>query len=187
MVSFYKDGGTDALGRTLETILQFDDDTLAQDPDHIYWLFPLEQQSRKNPNAPTLTEADIAEFKADPEIQNNMRRAFNHMLSFYGLQDNGEKIIPAHNCFERVNVWVDNFSPHFNNISRILKSLNAVGLKDEAKRFMLQLDALYNFRPNISAVVDISDSYGHWRKNSGLTASEIIQSYYAAPEPKIEP
>jgi hypothetical protein len=54
--------------------------------DYIQWLFPLQEKSRFNPNAPILKEEDIYFFRVSQEIKHNLICSLRLMLSFYGLK-----------------------------------------------------------------------------------------------------
>src|SRR5262245_840829 len=69
LVDFYRGAGTDTGGRQLAEIWAWGDDDLEAVHDFIQWLFPLPEPSRFNPDAPRLTEADIATFRGDPLLQ----------------------------------------------------------------------------------------------------------------------
>lgn len=53
--------------------------------DFIQWIFPLKEASSFNPDAPLLTDADIAIFKADPELRQAVFLSFHRFLKFLGL------------------------------------------------------------------------------------------------------
>src|SRR3954471_23369498 len=86
LTDFYRGFGTDAEGRTLGEVWSFDDDRLKDVHDFIQWLFPLREPSRFNPSAPLLTDADVAEFRSDPELRENLLRSFEVFLAFLGLR-----------------------------------------------------------------------------------------------------
>jgi hypothetical protein len=53
--------------------------------DYIQWLFPLDEPSRFNADAPLLTPADRLAFRHET-LAANLRRALDRMLAFYGLR-----------------------------------------------------------------------------------------------------
>lgn len=75
--------GTDGAGRTIDAVLAMDDGPLEYIHDYIQWLFPLATRSMAQPDAPTLTAAEIAAVRADPGAQENLRKATERMLAFY--------------------------------------------------------------------------------------------------------
>ncbi len=163
LVSFYRDGDVDDAGRTFEEVLAFDNDQLEGIHDYIQWLFPLPEQSSCEPDAPTLTAADLETFRSDPAMQENMRRAFNVMLSFYGFKDTGEKVGLAENFNDRSDWLSANDRVHnFMRISRILRSLRIAGLEEEAQRFFGRLDRIY--RHPVARELIGEKSYGFWKQ-----------------------
>ena len=71
---FYRGDGTDSEGRRLEDILRWDDQTLEYVHDFIQWLFPLDEPSAVNPNAPLVTRVDRDAFAADETLAANSAR-----------------------------------------------------------------------------------------------------------------
>src|SRR5687767_8065769 len=84
LVRFYHGDALDVRGRTLDDILAWDDEQLEAVHDYIQWLFPLDEPSRVNRDAPLLTAADRVAFR-QPTVAGNLRRALDRMLAFYGL------------------------------------------------------------------------------------------------------
>jgi hypothetical protein len=80
LLDFYRGLETDTQGRLLEDILAWPDDDLEAVHDFIQWLFPLPEPSQFNPDAPLLTEIDIAAFKSDPLLQANLMKSFERIL-----------------------------------------------------------------------------------------------------------
>lgn len=109
-------------GRTFDQILALDDDTLERSHDIIQWIFPLPERSRAQPNAPVLTPEELAEFRASPPLQIQVRRAAHTFAGFYGLTDEWKK--PRDHNHLR--------------ITRIIRCLTLVGQTEYARRF-------YNF------------------------------------------
>ena len=95
LTAFYRGTGTDVEGRTLAEIWAYSDAELEGVHDFIQWLFPLRERSGFNPDAPLLTDADIAEFRADPTLRANLLRSFEVFLAFLGLRFEGGKVAEA--------------------------------------------------------------------------------------------
>src|ERR1022692_1897101 len=93
LVDFYRGVKTDIEGRHLNDILDWPDDDLEAVHDFIQWLFPLPEPSGFNPDAPLLTEADIAAFKSDPVLQANLMKSFERILTFLGLALSEGKVV----------------------------------------------------------------------------------------------
>lgn len=62
LTEFYKGAGRDSEGRSIAMIWAYSHAQWEASHDFIQWLFPLRLPSRFNPDAPRLTEVDVAEF-----------------------------------------------------------------------------------------------------------------------------
>jgi hypothetical protein len=142
IVDFYGDDeGTTTDGYTLEQIWGWDDDDYELEKNYVQWLFPTPKESRYNPDAPVLGEADIAAFRSDPLLRDRLRRSFVRFLRFLGLAPAGEgRVVEAGN-FERrrPQVW-SHFNHNWLRVSRVLTSLAVLGLDGEARALLAWLD-----------------------------------------------
>ena len=147
MTDFYRGTGTDAEGRGICEIWSWSDDELEAVHDFIQWLFPLSEPSAFNPDAPLLTRDDIALFHGDALLRVHLRKSLERILSFLGLTATLEgKVVEGPNFAIRApEVWQ---TPNHNwlRISRILRSLTLLGLRDEAEQFFNWLDHEYTRR-----------------------------------------
>jgi Opioid growth factor receptor (OGFr) conserved region len=117
--AFLANIGTDGRHRNVEEVLTFSDEKLERVHDYIQWLFPLPTRSSAQPNAPVLTDREIAAIRTDERALDNLRRATERMLRFYGGTE-----------------WWLTWSDHNHlRISRILQSLRLLAGKDAARRF----------------------------------------------------
>src|SRR5258708_22407743 len=121
LVRFYRGEGTDTEGRLLHEIWGWSDDDLEEVHDFIQWLFPLAEPSRFNPDAPLLSEEDIAAFKADERLQGNLRTSFGRFLGFLGLAltDDGQ-VVQGQNFSARVSDVSAIPNHHWLRITRVL-------------------------------------------------------------------
>lgn len=132
-MSFYQ-GGRDAEGRTLAEILSWNDERLEAVHDYIQWLFPTRQPSGVNPVAPLVTDATAAAFADDLVLRDRLRTAFDRMLVFYGLHRKGGRIeIDPSRFALRSRVWLRPGNHNHLRLTRILQSLAALGLGDDAR------------------------------------------------------
>ena len=118
--------GRDGRGRLVEDVLALSDERLEAIHDYIQWLFPLPTRSAAQPDAPTLTAAEIQAIRADGRAKDNLLRAMDRMLRFYG----------------GTNGWL---TPHDHNhlrITRIIRSLRLLLGPDAAQRFHRAILAL---------------------------------------------
>ncbi|MDB5727811.1 MAG: hypothetical protein JWQ00_1016 [Noviherbaspirillum sp.] len=158
---FLSGEGVDNRGRSLASVLRWSDDALEFHHDFIQWLFPLEQASRFNPDAPVLAPRDFAELGKDPRVLDGLRAAFSRMLGFYGLAWDGTKVVKAENWRARSPNWA--LTPTHNDlrITRILRSLALFGLHEEAAAFLAFLETLLGQKPSSS---HRSAALPHWQK-----------------------
>src|SRR5262245_50603371 len=128
LTDFYSGARTDTQGRYLQDIWDWTDADLEVTDDYIQWLFPLKEPSQFNPDAPLLTDGDIAEFRKDLVLSGNLYTSYIRILRFLGLQMTVIKVTEAPNFWNREkDVWS---YPNHNwlRITRILKSLTLLGL-----------------------------------------------------------
>ena len=149
--AFYGGTGTDARGRTLQTILAWDDDALEAVHDYIQWLFPLPERSAFNPDAPILSDADVAAFHDQPALAAALRRSLARMRAFYGLP--GGRARQAQ--------WVTPGNHNMLRLSRMLRSLHLLGLDDDARALLRDLEALY--KAGAGGVIG-PVTLGYWRR-----------------------
>ncbi len=159
LTDFYRGTGTDVEGRTLAEIRAYSDAELEGVHDFIQWLFPLRERSGFNPDAPLLTAADIAEFRADPTLGANLLRSLEVFLAFLGLRFEGGKVAEAPDFAGRPQVWR---SPNHNwlRITRVLTSLRLLGHEDASRAFF---DFLKDYRDGGRSGIT-ADSFRYWEK-----------------------
>jgi hypothetical protein len=136
LLAFYGDGGgRTPSGYTFERILGWADDVWEDRHDFIQWVSPTDEPSRFNSAAPVLDAPAVARFRADPAMRDRLRRAFDRWLAFCGIARTDTGL-----AFDRPNpgVWA---GPNHNwlRITRVLRSLNLLGLPDEARAFFALL------------------------------------------------
>jgi hypothetical protein len=146
LTDFYRCETTDIEGRRIEEIWGWSDDELEVVHDFAQWLFPLPEPSVYNPDAPLLTDDDIATFRHDPVLQANVRKSLDRILTFLGLAMTGSRVVEGPNFAERArDVWQE---PNHNwlRVTRILRSLMLLGLENDALALFEWLDATYGSR-----------------------------------------
>jgi len=168
---FYRGDGPDSEGRRLDEILAWDDRFLEGVHDYIQWLFPLDEPSAFNLDAPLIAPSDRAAFATDPGLAGNVRRAFSRMLAFYGfrLVETGTTI-----QVERTEIWPSRSAvwlrPHNHNFlrqTRIIKSLVLLGQPMLARAFGEALLKEYESAP---AVIGPTTA-GYWKDALSRTYS----------------
>lgn len=146
LLDFYRGLKTDTEGRHLKDILARPDDDLEEVHDFIQWLFPLQEPSQYNRDAPLLTNQDIAAFRSDPVLQANLMRSFERILAFLGLALSDGKVVEGKNFKARVpDAWAS-LNHNWLRITRILRSLTLLGMATQAQAFYERLDAIYTSR-----------------------------------------
>jgi hypothetical protein len=136
----------DDRGRYLRQIQQWPDERLEHVHDFIQWMFPLQERSAVNPEAPVLDAATIAEIRSDRSSQENLRISFHRMLAFYGLQVMPEselRVGCARNFGQRAANWLSGGNHNHLRITRIIKSLNLLGMEAEARALLECLKGIY--------------------------------------------
>src|SRR5690348_15032928 len=83
IIGYFSGKAPDDRGRYLRDIQQWPDERLEAVHDFIQWMFPLEEPSPVNPDAPVLDADTIAEIRARPELQAAVRGSFERMRRFY--------------------------------------------------------------------------------------------------------
>jgi Opioid growth factor receptor (OGFr) conserved region len=156
---FLRGEGADFHGRFFNEILDWDDDRKEGQHDYIQALFPLKEQSMFNPDAYILNDALLEEMKQDPKVIENMHKAFETMLNFYGLRLQDNKIFEAANFDERSEEWLTPSNHNFLRLTRILKSLILFGLHHEAQMLFDALQKIHKQNPEITRT-----SFSYWEQ-----------------------
>ena len=132
----------------LAEVLKQDDDWLEMTHDYIQWLFPLADLSRATLNAPLLDGATIDAFRTDEQLRNHMRASFVRMLQFFGLGISRDGITKASNWDNRKKEWFTTNTHNSLRLTRMLKSLNALGFTWEARTLQCALEGLCTTEPD---------------------------------------
>ena len=150
LLTFYAGTGWDDRGRTFDDVLRFTHVELEDVHDYIQWVFPLFQRSGANPAAPVLDDRTAEAFRRDQSLRRQMRRIFDVMLGFYGLEmvvANGAIRVNQNASFqERRAVWLTRNNHNFLRLTRILKCLSILHASDLSRALLaclLEIDAQY--------------------------------------------
>jgi hypothetical protein len=139
LLRFYRGEATDSEGRRLDEILGWDDRFLEGVHDYIQWLFPLDERSAFNPDAPLVTRADRDAFTTDERLGANLRRAFKRLLAFYGFRlvegDAGSVVEQDESRPSKARLWLQPHNHNYLRQSRIIKSLALLGQPALARAF----------------------------------------------------
>ena len=151
IVDFYRDQIGNTNGNTRQEILGWSDGALEMDHDYIQWLFPSNEASNFNCDAPTLTQEEAAIFQADPELQEKVRESFVRILKFFEFEFSEEDIKPK----QEVPLWLKAFNHNMLRATRVIKSLRLLGLHQEAAAFF---ECLVGFQVRVSG-----NTFEYWR------------------------
>ncbi|MCJ1252788.1 hypothetical protein MMC24_000594 [Lignoscripta atroalba] len=152
LVRFYDPvtNATDSRGRTLSSILAWDDSKLEYSHDYIQIVFPLPEGSPVNPSAPIIDRATFTAFQSRPDLRERLKASFARILSFYGFEmkstEEGLAVIPAPNFPQASQNWVTRFDHNHLRITRIIRSLRVLSMENEAEAFFAALEGVYKAR-----------------------------------------
>jgi len=173
LVAFFKHTGTDNKRRKLELLRTLDYHAMEYNHDYIQWLFPTDEESMFNRNAPILTVDLQRIFSQDEQLRSELRRNFLQFIDFLGFEltggDNGQpqKLqIAAHFEDRKSDCWsAGPVGPNHNwlRISRVLRCLGICGLQAEQKLFMDVLEATVK-----SEKIPVGSSIEKWREHAKL-------------------
>lgn len=132
IIDFYREECGNNNGHYLRDILGWSDGALEMDHDYIQWLFPSNEPSNFNADAPVLTQEEAAIFQADPELQEKVKESYLRILKFFELElSEGEVVRPV----AGTPVWLRAFNHNMLRATRVIKSLRLVGLEKYALAF----------------------------------------------------
>lgn len=148
LLRFYAGVGTDHRGRTIEDIWSFSRDELEHVHDYIQWLFPLDEPSAFNPDAPLVDAETATRFRDDAELRGHLQVSLTMMRNFY---------------FGGESTWVTPHNHNFLRLTRMLKSLTLLGLGDKATELLAQLETVYRAHPGTVGATTLA----YWRNAVG--------------------
>ena len=160
IVDFYSGKTKDTCGRTLREIHAWDYNELETVHDYIQWLFPLSEPSQYNPRAPVLDAEQIAKFHTDNELRGQLLASFDKMLGFYGFIRNNQSIVRSNSWEERSRNWLRPGNHNHLRLTRILKSLSILGLKEYAHALFEALDAVFSEKSGAIS----NTTMGYWKR-----------------------
>ena len=123
LLKFYRDEAN-ASGYTWAEVIAWEDGELEAVHDFIQWLFPTDERSRFNPDAPVLDAEDLIVFR-EPFFQERLRKSAERFRLFYKLGTPATVSKP----------WAMPFNHNLLRITRIIRSLALLGLPDVASQF----------------------------------------------------
>lgn len=144
IIDFYRGECPTTEGVFLKDIMGWSDEALEVAHDYIQWLFPLNELSNFNVDAPILTQEDTAIFVTDPELKEKVKESFQRMLKFFKMKIEDEKVV-----YDKTEVpmWLMAFNHNMLRVTRIIKSLRLLGHESYAYSFH---EALMNHSGHLS-------------------------------------
>lgn len=116
---FLEGASPDNLNRSLGDIWSFDDKKIETVHNFVQWLFPLDEQSSANPDAPVLSAADIDEIRQSTTVRQNLLQSAKWYLNF----------------LSRNSHWIRSHDHNHLRITRVIKSLRLLHSDLEANKF----------------------------------------------------
>jgi hypothetical protein len=144
IVDFYRETAPDSEGRMLSDLLAYKNLGLEHSHDVIQWLFPLEEPSNFNVDAPLLTKEDIELFKSDPLLQANLLRSYYRILNFFGLEEKDGVLFKAEHFHYTIDYAWRKFNHNYLRISRIIACMRILGKEDMALQFYQKVKEFYD-------------------------------------------
>lgn len=142
LLLFYYGSHPDHRGRMLAEIIRQDNDWWESAHDFIQWLFPLAELSRASVHAPLVDRRTVEAFHSDELLHQHMRAAVGRMLAFLGLSFDGRTLATAGDWPQRKSVWFTEQGHNSLRITRMLKSMCLLGLRQDAHALHAGLQAL---------------------------------------------
>jgi hypothetical protein len=164
ILNFYLGEEPDHRGRFLHQIQQWSDASLESVHDYIQWLFPLRERSAFNIAAPVLSLEAVTAFRSRADLQQNLRKSFLRMLSFYGLQLNSpsNEVVRERDFEAKAAHWLTAGNHNHLRITRILKCLSLLGLEAEAHAFFRCLAHIYQEQQHKSEPTITEETFAYW-------------------------
>lgn len=161
VVEFYREERLNPAGLMLSEIWEFSLGAMEMDHDYIQWIFPSNEPSQMNADAPTLTVQEMEIIQADPELQAKIKKSFLKFLDFLGLVLTSETADRAEigdmaPTEKRPDPqwWMKKFNHNMLRVTRVLKAMRLAGMSKYS-------DALYVALTNHIGKFS-SNTLSHW-------------------------
>lgn len=161
IVEFYRGERPNHMGVTLDEMMQFTHGQLEMDHDYVQWMFPSNEASMLNVEAPVLTKEEAYIISSDPELREKVKQSFIKMLDFFGFvltkDEEGSVLIedmPPTEKRKQPQRWLMSFNHNMLRATRVLKCLRLCGLTEHALAFY---NALRNHKVKVS-----TNTFKYW-------------------------
>lgn len=155
LLAFLSGKGKGPKGLYISDVHKFSFEQLESNHNYIQWLFPIKTISVHNLLAPIYKES--VDYNT-PIIMDNIKKSFEMMLRFYGLEYQNSQIVRRKD-FEKTKQWVTYNNHNYLRITRILKSLMLFQMGKEAKTFFTALEKIYEENKDIIS----EKTYLYWK------------------------
>lgn len=129
IIEFYEGGKPGKCRHLLTDIWTYSFQRLEDGHDYIQWMFPLDEPSVHNLDAPVLTEEDIAIFQASPKLKWRVMTSLHVFMTFLHFT---------------VDAWLVPYDHNHLRITRILKCLMLMGLVNQAEALLEEVNMIVN-------------------------------------------
>eukprot|EP00419_Tripos_fusus_P016342 CAMPEP_0172739188 /NCGR_PEP_ID=MMETSP1074-20121228/122011_1 /TAXON_ID=2916 /ORGANISM="Ceratium fusus, Strain PA161109" /LENGTH=196 /DNA_ID=CAMNT_0013568997 /DNA_START=21 /DNA_END=608 /DNA_ORIENTATION=- len=173
LLPFFQGTGTDSEGRKLKDLRSMGYDDMEMIHDYIQWMFPTDEASQFNWDAPLLGPELQRTFSSDPDLQQEIRLNLGRFCEFLGLElriagpvDDGashtEVVMAAHFKDRVPDCWRPMFGGNHNwlRISRVLQCLGLCSMFEEQAAFYKCLETLHE------KGVPCDSAMPHWRSRA---------------------
>lgn len=150
IIDFYN-GERNKNGVTIDEVWNYEDSQLEHVHNYIQWLFPIVEPDYWNRDTPKLTQEDIDTFKNSVDLKVKLLISLEVMLEFWGLemQYNYDSVsIFKSKRYELKSAnWQTAKNHNFLRITRVIHSLNDIGLRKVSEEFLNCLMGLVKESP----------------------------------------
>lgn len=158
IVEFYRGERGNGEGHTLAEIMTWSNGALEVDHDYVQWMFPSNERSMLNGDAPTMTKQESQVFEADPELQEKVKQSFVRFLEFLDFKlvqddETGVKIEPKD---ENIPWFIR--GPFNHNMLRVTRVLKCLRLTGNTKYAVAFYTALLEFKNLLS-----TNTWSYWQ------------------------
>lgn len=119
-IKFYSNEIADKNGRFLKDILKFGYFRLEGEHDYIQELFPTDEESFYNLEAPMFSKQEMRQIQDNEKVRQNIKKSYDVMIDFWKLKREGYP------------TWFCDGNHNCLRVTRVLKSLNLFNLYDLA-------------------------------------------------------
>ena len=164
MALFYNNQISTQSGIYLGDIWKFEEYEYERGHDFIQWVFPSDEVSSVNSLAPTVTNLDIEAFSTSCKLRLRLNRSFIQFLDFLGLSMIDDVVYVSNQGKYYLRVLRPNHN--WQRITRVLRCLCLLGLKDKARAFFVFLEKTHKVH-GINLI-----TFNYWQKAAQLLKND---------------